>query len=52
MKNLIETFEVNDFPIVAPAGSCVASIKNYPEYLKDEPNGQNVRKKWLPVFMT
>lgn len=34
MKNLVETFEVNDFPIVAPAGSCVYAIKNYPEYFE------------------
>lgn len=34
MKNLIETFEVNDYPIVAPAGSCVYAIKNYPEYFE------------------
>ena len=32
MKNLVRTFEVNDYPIVAPAGSCVYAIKNYPEY--------------------
>lgn len=32
MKKLVETFEVNDYPIVAPAGSCVYAIKNYPEY--------------------
>ncbi|MFZ7308054.1 heterodisulfide reductase-related iron-sulfur binding cluster, partial [Avibacterium avium] len=32
MKNLVETFEVNDYPIVAPAGSCVYAIKTYPEY--------------------
>lgn len=32
MKNLVETFEVNDYPIVAPAGSCVYAIKNYPNY--------------------
>lgn len=31
MKNLVATFEVNDYPIVAPAGSCVYAIKNYPE---------------------
>lgn len=37
MKKLIETFEVNDFPIVTPAGSCAASVKRYPEYLADEP---------------
>ncbi|AUI65490.1 MULTISPECIES: (Fe-S)-binding protein [Glaesserella] len=32
MKNLVETFEVNDYPIVAPAGSCVYAIKTYPEH--------------------
>lgn len=32
MKNLVETFEVNDYPIVAPAGSCVYTIKNYADY--------------------
>lgn len=32
MKNLVQTFEANDYPIVAPAGSCVYAIKNYPEY--------------------
>ncbi|PSU35091.1 (Fe-S)-binding protein [Photobacterium lutimaris] len=37
IKNLIMAFEANDFPIVSPAGSCVASIKRYPEYLADEP---------------
>lgn len=31
MKKLVETFEVNDYLIVAPAGSCVYAIKNYPE---------------------
>lgn len=36
MKNIIRTFEKNDYPIVAPAGSCVHAIKNYPTYLKDE----------------
>lgn len=34
MKNLVETFEANDFPIVAPAGSCVYAIKNYPDYFE------------------
>lgn len=34
MKNLVETFEANDYPIVAPAGSCVYAIKNYPEYFE------------------
>ncbi|OLQ90087.1 hypothetical protein BIY21_14010 [Vibrio ponticus] len=37
MKNLIEAFEGNDYPIVTPAGSCAAAIKKYPEYLADEP---------------
>lgn len=32
MKNLVETFEVNDYPIVAPAGSCVSAIKHYADY--------------------
>ncbi|OOF68333.1 (Fe-S)-binding protein [Rodentibacter caecimuris] len=32
MKNLVKTFEVNDYPIVAPAGSCVSAIKHYEEY--------------------
>ncbi|OOH91788.1 hypothetical protein BMT54_01390 [Pasteurellaceae bacterium 15-036681] len=34
MKTLVETFEANDYPIVAPAGSCVYAIKNYPEYFE------------------
>ena len=29
MKKLVETFEVNDYPIVAPAGSCVYAIKRF-----------------------
>ncbi|ODS04513.1 (Fe-S)-binding protein [Vibrio scophthalmi] len=37
MKNLIEAFEGNDYPIVTPAGSCAAAIKKYSEYLVDEP---------------
>ncbi|WP_162048241.1 (Fe-S)-binding protein [Vibrio taketomensis] len=37
MKNLIQAFEGNDYPIVTPAGSCAAAIKKYPEYLADEP---------------
>ena len=37
MKNLIEAFEGNDYPIVTPAGSCAAAIKKYPEYLVNEP---------------
>lgn len=34
MKNLVETFEVNDYPIVAPAGSCVYAIKTYAEHFE------------------
>ncbi|MDD0824540.1 (Fe-S)-binding protein [Mannheimia sp. AT1] len=34
MKSLVETFEVNDYPIVAPAGSCVYAIKTYPEHFE------------------
>ncbi|SMY32463.1 Lactate utilization protein A [Photobacterium malacitanum] len=37
MKSMIEAFEINDYPIVTPAGSCAASIKKYPHYLEDEP---------------
>ncbi|MFZ6084816.1 (Fe-S)-binding protein, partial [Glaesserella parasuis] len=34
MKKLVETFEVNDYPIVAPAGSCVYAIKTYPDHFE------------------
>ena len=37
LKHNIETFEANDYPIVGPAGSCIAAIKKYPHYLADEP---------------
>lgn len=37
MKSMIEAFEINDYPIVTPAGSCAASVKKYPYYLEDEP---------------
>ncbi|MCD9461555.1 (Fe-S)-binding protein [Photobacterium phosphoreum] len=37
MKSMIEAFEINDYPIVTPAGSCAASVKKYPHYLEDEP---------------
>ncbi|TNH05704.1 (Fe-S)-binding protein [Testudinibacter sp. TR-2022] len=37
IKNLITTFEANDYPIVAPAGSCVHAIKTYATYFPDEP---------------
>lgn len=50
MKKLIETFEVNDYPIVAPAGSCVYAITTYPEYLKDEPEWAERAKKVADRF--
>lgn len=50
MKKLIETFEVNDYPIVAPAGSCVYAIKTYAEYLKEEPEWLRALKKWRIVL--
>ncbi|WP_094752451.1 (Fe-S)-binding protein [Psychromonas sp. CD1] len=37
MKTLIKAFEINNYPIVTPAGSCAASIKNYPKYFASEP---------------
>ena len=37
MKSLIETLEVNDYPIISPTGSCTYAIKGYPSYLADEP---------------
>ncbi len=37
MKNLIAALEVNDYPIVSPAGSCTYTIKNYAHYLAAEP---------------
>ncbi len=51
MKNLVETFEANDYPIVAPAGSCVYAIKPIRIILNAlaKKNGQNVRRKWLIV---
>lgn len=45
MKNMIEAFEINDFPIVTPAGSCAAAVKKYPEYLADEPEWADRAKK-------
>ncbi|WP_318441678.1 (Fe-S)-binding protein [Photobacterium leiognathi] len=45
MKNMIEAFEINDFPIVTPAGSCAAAVKKYPEYLADEPEWAERAKK-------
>lgn len=38
MKKLIETFEVNDYPIISPAGSCTYAIKGYSKYLANEPD--------------
>ena len=36
-----ETLEVNDYPIISPAGSCTYAIKGYPTYLADEPQWVN-----------
>ena len=54
MKSLVETFEVNDYPIVAPAGSCVYAIKTIQNTLPVSVSlsGQNVLKKWQRVFVT
>lgn len=38
MRSIIRAFEVNDAPIVIPAGSCGAMLKSYPDYLKDDPD--------------
>lgn len=35
MKNIVETFEENDYPIVSPAGSCTYTIKSYPKYFRE-----------------
>lgn len=40
IKRNIEAFEVNDFPIVSPAGSCTYAVKNYAQWLADEPEWQ------------
>ncbi|OBU21713.1 (Fe-S)-binding protein [Photobacterium kishitanii] len=45
MKSMIEAFEINDYPIVTPAGSCAASVKKYPHYLEDEPEWAARAKK-------
>lgn len=37
MKNNIQAFECNDYPIVVPAGSCGYAIKSYAQYLANEP---------------
>ena len=52
MKNLVETFEVNDYPIVAPAGSCVYAVKNYPDYFTraNEPEWAERAKKVAARF--
>lgn len=36
MQSMIKAFEVNDDPIIVPAGSCGAMLKNYPLYLKED----------------
>lgn len=52
MKNLVQTFEVNDYPIVAPAGSCVYAIKTYPEHFEKfgEPQWAERAKKVADRF--
>ena len=52
MKNLVETFEANDYPIVAPAGSCVYAVKNYPDYFTraNEPEWAERAKKVAARF--
>ena len=37
MKAQIIAFEINDYPIVTPAGSCGAMLKSYASYLAAEP---------------
>lgn len=37
IKSNIVAFEENDFPIISPAGSCTYAMKNYAQYLMDEP---------------
>lgn len=37
LKSLITAMEVNDYPIVCPAGSCAAMIQSYPKLLASEP---------------
>lgn len=44
IKKLIKTFEENDYPIVAPAGSCVYAIKTY-QYLFSETDGWRDRAR-------
>ena len=46
MKSLIETLEVNDYPIISPAGSCTYAIKGYPSYLPMSLNGRCEPKVW------
>lgn len=36
MRSIIHAFEINDAPIIVPAGSCGAMLKSYPDYLKDD----------------
>ncbi|MFD0965540.1 (Fe-S)-binding protein [Seminibacterium arietis] len=52
MQNLIRTFEANDYPIVAPAGSCVYAIKNYAEIFQrfNEKDWANRAKKVADRF--
>lgn len=36
LKALIKALEVNEYPIICPAGSCAAMIKSYPKWLEGE----------------
>lgn len=46
VRNMIKTFEANDYPIVAPAGSCVHALKSY-QYLFAETDPWRMRAKRL-----
>ncbi len=37
MKAQIAAFEINDYPIVSLAGSCMNAMRHYPDWLADEP---------------
>ncbi|WP_086874215.1 (Fe-S)-binding protein [Kosakonia pseudosacchari] len=37
MKAQIAALEINDYPIISPAGSCMNAIRHYADWLVDEP---------------
>lgn len=47
MKSLIAAMEVNDYPIVSPAGSCTYAIKSYPTHPWTSQSGQPERRPSL-----